>query len=378
MALEFVEDYIEFLYGTLDKDGNRRTTILYNQSAIKLATYDKSPVSSMGAYCQKAFVDKLQQCLTDKQILLARKIIGKYRRQFSEQGIILPNDIDSMPARHNLRSIDRTKALHGDIDNKKFTLRFPYDPQKITALHEYVNNSAGNCSWDQQQKLWTFDLTEGNIKKVVDLFKNDDLQINDPLSGIVHDVMKASIDQLPTIALKDNSIVLHNCHPGVHEYLSSKNFKSNDIDNISKWVTYACCLGLNIDVSIRNYLLEKYGSQVTHIITEPRVILPSKNQVDGDWHVNLLQANRLLPSMTWVLYLNWWSEKTDWSGFQNITSVKSSKKSFNVIEPSLAELLTNNEVVIIMDSVIGPFALRNFIEQKAFKVIYISDIGPGT
>lgn len=372
MALEFVEDYIEFLHGTLDKDGNRRT-VSYHQPVIKLATYDKSPIASMGTYCQRAAVDKLQECLTDRQIVLARKIVGKYRRQFAEHGITLPQDIDNLPSKYRLRVIDRTKAITADIENKKFALRFPYDPQKINNLNTYAHNSAGECSWDNTAKCWTMDLTEGNLKTVLDLFQNEDLKIDNSIAPYVEDVLKVRPTQLPRAVLANGQIVLENCQPSVFEYLEAKGFEPST--NVAKWATYLSCLGIEIDDSIKQHLDNNYSDEVANIILNRKVTMPSNNQVSGKWHTNLLEANHALSEMPWVLYLNWWSDKTDWSSFKNITKVTPSKKSFNKIESQLVEKLLNEDTIVVIDSVVGMDSQRNFIEQKAFKVVYISDIG---
>lgn len=377
MALEFIEDYLEFLHGSLDKDGKPISGLIYNPT-IKLATYDKSPVASMGGYCAKAKATNLAECLTDRQIGLARKIVGKYRRQLADHGVLLPEDVDAIPVRHGLRSIDRTKALTVDLDDRKFRLRFPYDPQKISTLHDYSSNSAGRCVWDQTNKQWEFDLTEGNLKVAIDLFKTEDIKIDDSLSPFVEDMLKASPDQLPHVSFDNGQLVLHNCHVGVHEYLEARDFDPADSNRLSEHVAYISSLGIEIHESVRQHLTDRFGYEAACIICDRRPVMPSNNQPSGAWHENLLKANHALSSFPWVLYLNWWSDKTDWSAFENIVSIKPGKKSYNSIDPALVEKLTNEEPIVVMDSVIGFDALRNFVEQRAHKVIYISDIGSRT
>lgn len=377
MALEYIEDYIEFLFGSLDKDGKPNSGLSFNP-VIKLATYDKSPVSSMGGYCARARTNKLEECLTDRQIGLARKIVAKYRRQLGEHGVILPEDVDAMPARHGLRSIDRSKALTADLDNRKFYLRFPYDPQKISSLHTYSSNSAGRCVWDQTNKRWEFDLTEGNLRTAIDLFKSDDIKIDDGLSAFVEDILRSTPAQLPHVSFEDGRLVLHNCHVGVHEYLESRDFDPADSSRTSEHVAYMASLGIDMHESVKQHLTDRFGYEVACIICDRKSVMPSNNQPDGPWHENLLEANHALSAFPWVLYLNWWSDKTDWSDFKNIVSIKPGKKSYNSIDPVFAEKLINEEPIVIMDSVVGLDPIRHFIEQRAHKVIYISDIGSGT
>lgn len=377
MALEFVEDFIEFLYGTLDKEGVPSQTFGYsNNTKIKLATYDRNPVASMGAYCAKARLEKLDVCLTDKQIGLAKTIIFKYRRQFQNLGISLPEKESDLILRHGLRAVDRTKSIKFDETSKKIFLKFPYDPKKISALHDYTTHSAGNVEWKNVERHWEFDYTEGNIKKILDLFSTEDISIDESLTPAVTEVLKASSADLPRIKLNNTTIELVNCHPKVLEYLASKNFNTADIDNLSYWVSLAVSLGLQVDETIISYLSSITDSMTVNLLTNRIVTLPSKNQTDGPWYDTLVNSNRILKNCNWVLFLSWWTHKTNWDNFENMIRYSQEEKNTFKIEKKFADLLLSlDNPVVIMDSVIGKEAVRNFIESYSLKVIYISDIG---
>lgn len=379
MMLHFLEDYIELLYGSIGVDGQPVTLRTYQQPAtpVKLASYDRSPVATMGAYCAKARITKMPECLTDKQAVLARTIVGKYRRQLNELGITMFNDVNNISLRHQIRAIDRTQALIADVGNKKFILKFPYSPQKISALHNFTSNSAGKVEWSNTARNWTFDLTEGNLRTALDLFKEEDLKIDDDLVSAVEDVMRANSSQLPSVHYENNQLVLLNCHLGLIEYLENRGFESANPATINKWVSVIAHLGIEIHDSVIQHLTDRFGYDVARIICQSESIMPSGNQPTGPWHETLLKTNYAMADVHWVLYLDWWSEKTDWSAFKNIEHIKSKKKTYNTIEPRLLEQLTNNaEPIVVMDSVVGGDAVRDFIEHKALKVIYISDIGP--
>lgn len=376
MTLKFVEDYIEFLYGTMDREGNgtQNTYGTISISHIKLATYDKSPVSSMGSFCAKARISKYESCLTDRQVGLARKIIFKYRRQLQILGIVLPKNENDLELRHPVRSIDRTKYLQHDVENKVLSLKFPYDPKKISALHDYVTHSAGNVEWINNDKKWVLDLTERNVAKILELFKDEDLKVDESLEPIITDIMTADKSQLPTLSVAGDKFELKNCSPRIEEYLSTKSYPNLDVSHAAYWVSQAVSLGVEIDSTVDELLPD--NEQVKSIIKNRSVVLPSKNQPNGEWYDNLLITNQVLSDVPWVLYLNWWTKETDWSRFKNTTMFNNqNKNSFNVTKPFVDLLQSLEDPIVIVDSIIGRDVITGFIEHHALKVIYISDIG---
>lgn len=377
--LTYVEDYIEFLYGSLNKDGDN-APVLYrgvtSNQTIKLATYDKSPVSSMGSFCARARTENLESCLTDRQVELARKIVLKYRRQLQNIGITLPEIELELPLRHKVRSIDRTKYLNHDVENKQVFLKFPYDPKKVSALHDYTQTGAGAVAWDNATKQWSFDLTEGNIKKILELFHNEDLKMDETLEPIVVDVLNATPKDLPTFAFENGVMQLRNTHARAQEYLELVGWDQTQINKMPTWVSQAISLGLRLDESVIDYLSSHYEEPVVNILTNRKVTLPSNNQLDGPWYDALLKANDVLHDHPWVLHLSWWTNKTNWTPFKNMISYEEKDKNSFRVQKQFAELLQGlNDPIIVVDSVIGRDAVRNFIESNSLKVIYISDIG---
>lgn len=373
--LIFVEDYLEFLHGSLDKDGNPvANTYSAFSKPLKLATYDKSPITSMGTFCIKARTEGLESCLTDKQADLARKIIAKYKRQFALIGIVIPDDTSSLELRHKLRAVDRSQYLEYAPETKTMTLRFPYSPKKVAELHEYSSQSAGLCEWNNDKRNWTLDATEGNLRKVLQLFDNEDLKISNELEPYVIDILKANEGDLPTLALDGNDLVLRNCHPSVHEYLT----KCGDPvrDNLVRWTIHAPTLGVRLDNSVTSALVDEHGLDTLPILTNRSVVLESKNQPMGEWYTTLLKANNILSDFPWVLFLAWWTKETDWKPFNNLHDLSTTDRYNRQTHHKFAEKLQEFEhPIVVLDSIIGNDALKHFVNQRAAKVIYISDIG---
>lgn len=372
MTLTYVEDYLEFLFGTFDKEGNPTSKSFNESKPISLATYDKNPIISMGNACCRARLNNYNECLTDRQVELARKIIFKYRKQFLSFGIVLPTNEQEVGLRYSTRAIDRTKSMKHNVDNKQVTLKFPYDPKKISTLHEYASNSAGKLEWNNTSKHWQFDLTEPNLSTVLKLFQNEDLIFDESLTEHVTDILSTTTKDLPTFALADDTMELINCHPSVREYLSSIDWDPKQLNKLSNWVCQATALGLQIDTSVTDALLVQNSKEVVDIITNRKVVLPSKNLHNGPWYDSLLAANEVLSNYPWVLYLSWWTNKTDWTPFKNLIKYEQNTSSrINFAE----KLHSLTDPIVVMDTVIGKESVRSFIENNSIKVIYISDIG---
>lgn len=377
--LTYIEDFIEFLFGSMDANGAPTNRSLYSPvSPINLASYDRNPITSMANFCVRARINKLETCLTDRQHELARKIIFKYRRQFLATGITLPEN-EELPSRHGIRPIDRSRHLKYDPDEKTIELKFPYDPRKITDLHDHATKSAGRFAWSNSAKLWSADLTEGNLALILKLFKDEDLKVDELLEPILTDMLKASPTDLPSFEVRDNMMVLPNCHPRVAEYLESKGWRAGDIENLAYWTSHAASMELRIDSSVDAILLQKYSELAVSIIKTRKIALPSNNQATGPWYDALLEANSALSQSVWLLNLTWWSDKTSWSTFKNMQELADlkSRNSFKV-EQNVADIFyenANNNPIVVVDSIIGKDSIRNFIENNATKVIYISDIG---
>ena len=172
MSLKYVEDWLECMYGKLDTAGQ---LIPNNQYAwpkpdgpIKLATYDKRFIDST--------VDALarNRGLTDRQVVLAIKIITKYKRQWSALGLD-PSylETDDLPLRLPMRDVDRTSSI--TMESNRLRLRFPYHQKLIAEMHDHkANQTTGSWDYERDSKSWVVDLTEGNLRKLISINEFND------------------------------------------------------------------------------------------------------------------------------------------------------------------------------------------------------------
>lgn len=372
----YLEDYIEYLAGILDVDGKRRS---YAQvSPIKLASYDKSPISSMGKNAANAFEKKEYACLTDRQISFARNLVGKYRKQLAGKGVTLPENVADLPLRHGVRTIDRTFNITLDEDERKMVLKFPYNPSKIERLHTARNqHSCGEISWDNDKKEWQLAYTEGNIDIILKLF--DDaagLEVIPPLDKVFAEFYNPDlVKHLPTLKLTDGELEWINCSESVTDKVEKA--KNQSFEAI---VSLAAAMDVEIDQSVKEYLWTLHNPVIVEWLCTYSIVVPSSNLPTGEWLDNLFRLNTALNNSNWVFKLDWWNnEKTDWSKFANSAFLPrpTAARTYNLDPFDDMEV---KEHIAVFDIVVGSAQtdINSYIAQDALKVVYISDIGaPG-
>lgn len=371
MNLIYLEDYLDYLNGVWVENG----AIAAGLTPIKLATYDRSPIASMSAYAANVQAQGLDECLTDRQVALARKIVEKYRRQLLARGITLPSNINELPLRYKIRLIDRRKQLTYDSDARKLNLFFPYDAQKISKMKELENGSFGEVTWLKQNRVWQLDYTEGNLCALLNIFQDDsDLIIDDELEPVVKEILTASKKDLPTLDLENNKLIFKNCVPYVQDYFTQHNFDLTNLDHLPLLVSYAKKLELEIGDELFLELDKRYGLPIAEYLSNSIITLPTNNSATGVWVEYIKKLNQLLPTVHWILKLNYWDTRVNWQELQNYSFIKVKKNSILNLDKSLdLSKLTNS--IIIADSIVAPGINMAFFEQHALKTIYVSDIG---
>lgn len=225
MSLKFLEDWLLCMGGFVDTDGNPIDDPWRKRKPIKLATYDTRFIESV---CGSI---KNQQGLTDRQILLAIKIVQKYRRQWAQIGLD-PSylECDDIPLRLQQRTVDRTHAAW--IENKQIFIKFPYDPKLIGKLNAAVDNP-GNWTWHPDKKVWTIDLLECNIYYLNELkiFEGADWQLDLYLRDLLalSRASQAEAKQQPKLELINRELVLIDCADSLKDSMHAYGFNNNDI-----------------------------------------------------------------------------------------------------------------------------------------------------
>lgn len=146
--LQYIEDYILLM-------GNDMLTWPPPTSVIKLARYDEPIVNSMAEQIQRGLG------FTDKQALLAHKIVCKYRKQWAAAGYDVSDQIENGVFNLPIRTIDRSRSI--SITNNRLELKFPYDQNLISHLRASVSAVPGSLFFDRESRAWVAALIEQRI-----------------------------------------------------------------------------------------------------------------------------------------------------------------------------------------------------------------------
>lgn len=146
--LPYIEDYIELM-------GDYPLSWPPKDPIISLARYDTPIVESMAGQIAAG------NGFTDRQAVLAHKIVVKYKRQWANCGYSVEHLENQPKYRLPIRIIDRVRSI--DINNGKIEIRFPYDQSLISEIRASITTIAGSCVFDRDNRCWVTGLIEPRL-----------------------------------------------------------------------------------------------------------------------------------------------------------------------------------------------------------------------
>ena len=148
-TLPYIEDYIDILGcgGAL--------TWPPREPIIKLARYDTPIVESMAEQVSRGVG------FSDRQAVLAHKIVIKYRKQWTSAGYDVTDQVDAPKYRLPIRQLDRRRIIN--IVDGFIEIRFPYDQDLISRIRAAVSEVPGRLLWDPDRKAWKSAIIEPRI-----------------------------------------------------------------------------------------------------------------------------------------------------------------------------------------------------------------------
>lgn len=147
-SLPYIEDYIVLM-------ADHYLSWPPASPVINLARYDEPIVSSMSDQIQRGVG------FTDKQALLAHKIVTKYKRQWVSAGYDISNQELNAVFRLPIRMIDRTRSI--DIANGRIEIKFPYDQELISHIRASINEYPGQLFFDKENRCWVTAIIEPRL-----------------------------------------------------------------------------------------------------------------------------------------------------------------------------------------------------------------------
>lgn len=246
-TFKYVEDYIEFIAGLRDRQGNVKGMFDTLPSPISLARYDVKVIESMAeqtVYHNKAY--------TDKQSELAARLVEKYRRQFSQltPPVVLPEKLDQF--RYGIRQIDRTKKIF--VHNEKVIVKFPYDTKLIDTVKKQVKVGKGMAKFDAESKEWHMALTEDMINWAVTVGEANGFEIDSSIMTYYNKILeKEKEDYKIELVKTDTGYTITNAAPSLIEYINEHHGGFGH-DNLLHLVDASEVLGYTVDKWLYNEL----------------------------------------------------------------------------------------------------------------------------
>ena len=218
---------------------------------IKLARYDVNFVNNVSSYIHRGLG------MTSRQRELAVKLTAKYRKQFRNIGVDVTLITKTPEFRTNIRTVDRSKRF--DCDDNLVYLYFPYNQDMIkevnTMLRENVLIHNTDSNWDQEEKRWQINNTEGNFITLYNWAKENTFDFSNPsieYFNKLDKIIQNKTDYEIRATIKDeNSLQIHNAPKELEEYWNEHIKQKTLIEQIKS------CGLLAIDLD--NSVLTKYN-----------------------------------------------------------------------------------------------------------------------
>ena len=205
----YIEDYLEIL-------ADPASNIILDNADVKL-------IKSLASQTKKNVP------FTDRQYNLAKLKIISYKEQLDEVGYkFTDNDLNNL--RLPLRIIDRSKTislvereyidLFGNVKTTMIAIRFPYSNKMIKYI-EFIKLLQKNKKlYDTKTKTHFIELTENNIYKIVEKFKQANFEIDKNVE-LLYNTIKYFIDNEQKYKPGIYNFELKNTHEKLLDYAYS-------------------------------------------------------------------------------------------------------------------------------------------------------------
>lgn len=250
--MNFVEDYLEYI-------GGLRAAKYPAPGKISLARYDVNIVNSMA----QQTLDGIS--LTDRQAVLAHKIVVKYKRQLAGQGIDI-GDMENNPQfRLPIRSIDRAKSV--DIVENKLSIRFPYDTALVQYFQDEGRRIHGSLAFDHQSKIWKGAVTEPRLMWLQSLADKYQFELSNQVTDMICRVRNQAAESFGLKLVKTNSgFEITNSESSLTEYIND-HLGGFGNENFINLIDYSGVLGYSVDNEIIEEFLGTHSTGIQKLLT---------------------------------------------------------------------------------------------------------------
>jgi hypothetical protein len=173
--MEYIEDLVKLFAGKL-----------------QLGNFDQRIATSLAdqAYRENPF--------TEKQAMIACRLIKKYRKQFVNLGITTVDSLLDVPKyKYPFRVVDRRKTaeIFKEFETKKkfICLKFPYSQEVVDKIKSNYN-AIQQSKWDGDKKYWLLSLDEENIKLTINYLIPNGFELDEELTEYVNQYTQVQND----------------------------------------------------------------------------------------------------------------------------------------------------------------------------------------
>lgn len=229
-TLPYIEDYIEIM------GAHYALTWPIPDAVIKLARYDEPIVNSMANQIQN------KVGFTDRQAVLAHKIVIKYRKQWLQQGYEVSHLADQARYRYAIRAVDR--RLYIDVVNNAIEIRFPYDQTLISKIRAAVQDRPGSLLFDRDRRAWIAALIEPRIIWAREFGLEHGFEFSDNFQSVL-ELMLAQSEYSIKLVSTGQALTITNAEKSLIDYVQNQG--GFGFDNLVGLIDLAGICGYTVD-----------------------------------------------------------------------------------------------------------------------------------
>lgn len=262
-TLPYIEDYIELMAPDFLNWPPR-------DPPIKLARYDEPIVISMAEQSQRNLG------FTDRQSVLAHKIVIKYRRQWAQMGYDVEHLATTPKYRNAIRVIDRSTII--DIVDGGIEIRFPYNQELISHIRATVNELPGRMVFDRDRKCWVAALIEPRLIWAREFGLKHEFEFGSEFTQAINDMLAQS-DYLIHLERVNGSLTIRNAAESLLEYIDNNGGFADS--NLLRLIDMAGICGYTVDqdlyaeldCELDRDLIELLSNRDTNLVYPDRIDL---------------------------------------------------------------------------------------------------------
>jgi hypothetical protein len=306
-TLAYIEDYIEILSGYVGIRGKNMT--------FNLARYDVQIVSSLADQTNRGVG------YTDKQAILAHKLVVKYKKQFAKYDLDIGIHEENGHYRIPVRIVDRGRTIK--LSNGQIQMKFPYETKMIDDIKENGKTVHGNIQFDREQKHWTMSITEPRLIWLESIADKYEFEMDDSLRDLIAQIKQVKTESFQIVLEKvNNNLIIRNAEHTLVDYINQQLGGFHE-SNLLKLVDYSGILGYSISKDLEEVLKNLHN--------ENRYMLLCQK----DTHIPLSDENSVKDIVEYAVATERWPIYV----FENI-DINTGR-----ILPILKEFFTNDELL---------------------------------